>query len=384
MTSVCDTVSDAAVLVGAVAEKTSAFTIERGAGSSAATFVIAAMFADTIIGTDARIDSFASIVTESAALTSAVAQALTARDLVEDTAALTSVIRSRYLVSISDSAVLTNASTQKLSALTIESAAAGDAVSTLLSASTMVVDAAVLAAVCPPFMTNYVVEPIIGTDATTYLNTATATVSDSAVMTDVVTSRGIYRQQVEDGAVITDSFTTRLTASNSIIDEAFIGDFTTGPAGSAWTALAQTWGMSRYTNMPFNSVATIGGKTVLSGDSGFYTLDADNDGGSEISSRFDLGKYEAKGGFLQRPREIYIGYKGGQLAADVTAPVNGSSATYSYAFPAKTANTDDVNKVEPGRGLRSRYFAFSFKNQNGSGFQVHDARILFDDTSRRV
>lgn len=384
MTSVCDTASDTVLASSLSGDVTKAFTIERGTSSDALSLVIAAAFSDAIDATDAAAQVVASMASDLISATSAASQALTAQNLVEDVASIRAALLSSYSVTISDPIDATDALVQRLSHSVVETVSVDDVALTALQASTVVIDQALVTDACPPFMTNYVIDTIDITDSVSYLNTASIEVSDAVDVTDAVSVLATYLQHVTDTIGTSDSVSTSLSAVNVVVDESFAQDFVTGPAGAAWSALAQTWGMSRYANMPFNSIASIGGQFVLASDDGFYTLNADNDGSSEVAASISLGKSEGKGGYLRRPREIYIGYNGGRLAATVAGTVNGVETEYSYPFPVQVATDDTAAKVEPGRGLRSRYFTYGFQNQNGSRFQLRDARIMFDDTSRRV
>lgn len=384
MTSVCDTVSESVLVSSSVGEVTMAFTIERATASDALSFVIAYLASDSVDVTDAAAQVVASMLSDTIDATSAAEQVLLANSLVVDTIAVDDVPLSSYSVTVSDQADITDATTHRLRHAVVESIVAGDVVLAPAQAATVIVDSAVVADICPPFMTNYVIDSVEISDAVSSLNTASVEVSDSIDVTDAAASSATYRQQVADTIAATSSVTMMLSAVNTVVDEAFVQDYVTGPAGAGWTAHAGTWGMSRYTNMPFNGIAAIDDQIVLTSDDGFYTMNADNDGSSEVAASIDLGASEGRNGYLRRPREIYIGYNGGRLAAVVAGAVNGTKVEYTYPFPVQTASTDTAAKVEPGRGLRSRYFRFGFENQNGARFLLRDARIIFDDTSRRV
>lgn len=384
MTSVCDTVSESVLATSTQSDVTKALTVELARLTDASAQLVASQISDSIEVSDATTQAFASMVSDPIDATDSVAHAIQAVNTAEDLAIISDVLLSSYRVEISDPVDVTDATTHRLWHAVVESIVVDDAVVAPAQAATLIVDSAAATDICPPFMTNYVIESIDVTDAVSFLNTVSVEVSDSVDVTDAAASSATYRQQVADTIAATSSVTMTLSAVNSVVDDAFAQDYTTGPAGAGWTAHAGTWGMSRYTNMPFNGIAAIDGQIVLTSDDGFCTLNADNDGSSEVAASIDLGASEGKSGYLRRPREIYIGYNGGRLAAVVAGAVNGAKAEYTYPFPVQTASTDTAAKVEPGRGLRSRYFRFGFENQNGARFLLRDARIIFDDTTRRV
>lgn len=74
----------------------------------------------------------------------------------------------------------------------------------------------------------------------------------------------------------------------------------------------------------------------------------------------------------------------GQLGVSVGVTSTGSEVTYDYALAARPDAAAVPGRVKLGKGLRSRDWRFTLRNEPGRGFKLYDLQLMQDETSRRV
>lgn len=148
----------------------------------------------------------------------------------------------------------------------------------------------------------------------------------------------------------------------------------------AWTCHVQTFGMSRLTLPEVNSLAVVGGRLMAVGPDGLYVADGAPQQSLLVTGLVDFGSPQLKrGGYL------YLRYAAaGRLGVSVGVTSTGSEVTYDYALAARPDAIAVPGRVKLGKGLRSRDWRFTLRNEPGRGFRVYDLRLMQDETSRRV
>lgn len=180
-------------------------------------------------------------------------------------------------------------------------------------------------------------------------------------------------------AKATSFITAKLTAS-SIITEWASGwsDSPFAGAGTAYTCSVETFGMSMLSGVQINSVAEIGGALYGAGDGGLYVMDGSPGNAVIQTGLADLGTQE-------RITYCYVGYEGpAGLSLAVGSTGLGAEATYSYELEQRTADTATAGRAKLGRGLRTRYARLTVSNNDEQHFQLHDLKLVTEQTSRRV
>lgn len=385
MADVCDLIEEVGSGLASKSDVTSGFTVERGAALDALSLAVVSVLTDTGVGTSVYVDRFASIVVEQGIGSSATQTALRAFSTISDKGIGSTALLALFRNTLSDTAVGTDSLTTLLSHTMVDSASASTTYVQTATAMSFVVDLAKAKDVVPPFMSSYVIESATAADVVVSTNRVLVLVSESAIGQAYASQSATYTQEVVNAAMGTSTYVDANQAIQLIPDEAFGFSEVHTPGGSAWTALAQTWGMSRYTNMPFNSLTAVNSVLVSANDEGIYTFNANNDAGIAINSLIDTGIFDVASSKLTRLRYAYLGYTSdGTLAIAMSGADDGAKETYTYPFPARPATFPVSNRTQLGRGLRSRYYKFSVQNQLGAGFRLHDVRIISDDSSRRV
>ncbi len=150
------------------------------------------------------------------------------------------------------------------------------------------------------------------------------------------------------------------------------GDFTT------WAMNTATLGVAGYDNYEFNSYAGFSGRYLGASSSGLYTLDGDDDAGTDVIATLRSGFTQFAGAKLSVLDAAYLGVRGdGDFIFKV---VTAEGKTYSYAARVDSMKTA---RVTLGRGLRTRYIAFELVS-TGQDFDLESVEFSPLDLVRRV
>lgn len=154
---------------------------------------------------------------------------------------------------------------------------------------------------------------------------------------------------------------------------------------AAWTANTDTWGMSRYEDWPITSLAVVAGVLYGTAPDGLYRLDADDDAGAPIPAEFTTDLSDQGGEQPRHTRMVYAGaVTDGRLRAAVHHVTGRVAGTVHYEFEPRPADDFSPQRVKLGRGIKSRYLAFTIGNVLGSDFNIDSLSLIADATARRV
>ena len=178
-----------------------------------------------------------------------------------------------------------------------------------------------------------------------------------------------------------------LHAQMIMADEGFMdADASTPGQGAGWTSNTDTWAMSRYTNMTFNSLVVLGDVLHGAADDGLYALDAADDAGAAIDAGVDTAVTDMASPTLKSLGYAYYGgLSDGEMMISATSAQGANKLTYTYLFENKNDGMGYAPmRAKLGRGIESRYWSFGLRNRNGSYFSMDDLIVLFDAKSRKV
>lgn len=214
----------------------------------------------------------------------------------------------------------------------------------------------------------------------------------ASIATDVVDlTDAIYQQltayslAADQCQALTDSL-TRLLAYTMTRDSAKAADRVIDALGAAgYTALAHTFGMSRYQIQPISSAALVDGKLLVAGDGGIYELrDGADDDGKAVDAFLVTGLLDM-GDRLVRPDVLYATYNSqGYMELDVIECGSGDEVTHNYQFDARPTTALTPQRVKLGRGIRSNHIRFRLKNNAGAPFNCSDASVTVIQTGRKI
>jgi hypothetical protein len=153
-----------------------------------------------------------------------------------------------------------------------------------------------------------------------------------------------------------------------------------GPNGSVttWAMNTRSGAVTEYQNYAFNSFARVGNKYLGATDDGLYELLGDDDDGTDIIATIRSGFAQWSGTHLGSFKAAYLAVAG--AGAYVLRVITRDGKTYNYQVSAQDGRTVKVNM---GKGLRSRYFAFELVTA-GQDFDLDTLEFIPLVADRRV
>jgi hypothetical protein len=151
-----------------------------------------------------------------------------------------------------------------------------------------------------------------------------------------------------------------------------------GDSITTWVMNTRSGAISEYTNFAFNSFAQFGHKYLAASDSGLYELIGDDDDDTDIVSRIKSGFAQWSNSKFTMFRGAYLAVRGGGDYVLKITTMDGK--TYSYAVSARDGRT---TKINVGKGLRARYFAFELIS-DGDDYELESLEFVPISAGRRI
>lgn len=186
----------------------------------------------------------------------------------------------------------------------------------------------------------------------------------------VAAIQGVLRSKTR----LTDRAYPRTIHRPIIRERAFVSDRLEGLSGEAWTANTLQFGMSRYNDYPFESIA--GG--FAAGPGGVFVRAE-----APAPWSFRTGKSDFGSSMKKRLGYVYgLGSHDEPLTVTVGGDVRGQWVETEYLQMARDASDDRAVRCKIGKGYLSNLFSVSFSGE--TGFVMHRAEALLHDGSRRI
>jgi hypothetical protein len=151
-----------------------------------------------------------------------------------------------------------------------------------------------------------------------------------------------------------------------------------GDGVTTWVMNSRTGAVTEYSNYAFNSFARIGHKYIGASDSGLYELVGDDDDGTDIVAQLKSGFAQWAGTRHTLMKGIYLGVRGeGDFVLKI---ITGEGNITHYGVSTRNGRS---TKVNIGKGLRSRYFAFELIS-DGQDFDFDTIEFIPLVAQRRV
>lgn len=199
-------------------------------------------------------------------------------------------------------------------------------------------------------------------------------------ITDTLTPLFVLRVVAEDTLSIDDADVVRMLFNGALSDAVQLTGLYLGPSGSVatWAMNTRTAAVTEYENYAFNSFARIGNKYLGASEDGLYELLGDDDDGTDIIATIRSGLAQWAGTHLGSFKAAYLAVRGeGQFVLRV---VSGDGKTYNYTVVAESLKSTKINM---GKGLRARYFAFELVS-TGQDFDLDTLEFIPLTAQRRV
>lgn len=177
-----------------------------------------------------------------------------------------------------------------------------------------------------------------------------------------------------------------INATFSLLTGELIAAPTALPIAKVIAVNVRNAALSEYEAFNFNSFAQFNGVQLAANTSGLHALGGDTDGASTIQARVRSGQNDLrKAGTgaadrLKRPLDAYVSY---QSLADARFSILVEDTQYDYHLPS-TSPVMKTQKVDLGRGLKTRYVQWQMENLDGQALEVDTVTLNVDVLKRRV
>jgi hypothetical protein len=208
----------------------------------------------------------------------------------------------------------------------------------------------------------------------------TAQITDGVALADAVTPQFILRITCSETLDFTAEQAVNMIFNAEVGETIEIAGAYVAPNGSVttWVMNTRTGGVTEYQNYAFNSFARVGNKYLGAAEDGLYELLGDDDDGDDIISTIRSGFAQWAGTHLGSFKAAYLAARGeGDFVLRV---ITLDGKTYNYTVATANGRTTKVNM---GKGLRSRYFAFELVS-TGQDFDLDTLEFIPLVADRRV
>ena len=215
----------------------------------------------------------------------------------------------------------------------------------------------------------------------TYTYRPGAEVNESLVMTDELLGSMLFHMEVDEGVELTDDSVLSMIFNGQISEGIRIAALHVSPAGevTTWAVNTINNAVTEYTNYNFNSFAQMGNKYLGASRDGLFVLDGNRDGTENIIAHLKSGFASFAGSRLAGLAAIYLGMRGeGDFFLKMEA---GDGRSYTYGV--KTQPHFMTTKINPGKGLRSRYWRYELIG-TGPAFDLDSIEFVPMVAKRRV
>lgn len=206
------------------------------------------------------------------------------------------------------------------------------------------------------------------------------TVAETVAIAPALTPTFLMRVTLNDRVQVSDDDLVRMIFNGWLGDGVDVTAvfLLPGTAFTTWAMNTRTAAVTEYRNYAFNSFARIGNKYLGASDSGLYELLGDDDDGEDIVATIRSGFAQWAGAHLHSFKAAYLAVRG--TGNFVMRLITADGLVYNYTVTAESMKTTKVNM---GKGLRARYFAFELIS-TGQDFDLESLEFIPLVAQRRV
>lgn len=207
-----------------------------------------------------------------------------------------------------------------------------------------------------------------------------ATLAEGVGVAETASPQMVLRVVASDAIDVSATEALNMIFNPELTDQVELSAAYLSPGGGilTWAMNTRTGAVTEYQNYAFNSFAKLGNKYVGASSSGLYELLGDDDDGTSIVATIRSGFAQWSGTHLGSFKAAYLAARGaGQFVLRV---ITGDGKTYNYTVTAESMKTTKVNM---GKGLRARYFAFELVSA-GQDFDLDTLEFIPLVADRRI
>ncbi len=230
------------------------------------------------------------------------------------------------------------------------------------------------------FFGGELLDNVVVTDTAVKNYLAIVAAQETLTLTDLLGHSLVLRVTVDDAVTVTASDALRMLYAPTITEHVEIAGAYISPGGgiTSWAVNARNGGVTEYTNFEFNSFAQLGHRYIAASDDGLFELDGDNDDAADVIATIRAGYQQMSGTHFGAFKAAYLGVTGG--GQYVLRIIDKQSNSWSYRVIAENGRS---TKINIGKGLRARYFAFELVS-TGQDFDLDLVEFVPIIMQRRV
>jgi hypothetical protein len=143
------------------------------------------------------------------------------------------------------------------------------------------------------------------------------------------------------------------------------------------------FGVTEYTNYPFNSFCDYHGTGIYVGASedGIFLLDGDDDNGVKINAVIATGTENLWSQVMKRLREGFAIIRGGPLRLQIVLDEGRLNPVIRDLLVVRNVTHEELIKFP--RGLKNQFVSFLWSNLGGSDFDMESFRVMVDPITHR-
>jgi len=230
------------------------------------------------------------------------------------------------------------------------------------------------------FLSGALTETVGVTPAAAAVKVVSPELDDAIEVAETITPAIVFRVVAAETLGLSDDDVLRWVFSPTVAEGVELSAAYIQPSGSVttWAINTRTAAVTEYTGYEFNSFAKMGRRYIAASSSGLYMLDGDTDDGASIVADLKTGFAQFAGSRFAGLKAVYLGMHGeGEFVLRV---IEGDGTERDYRAVVADRRTA---KVQVGKGLRARYFAFELIS-TGQVFDLDTIEMIPLLMQRRV
>lgn len=283
-------------------------------------------------------------------------------------------------VTISETMAVTTAEVVQRAITVLEGLGLIDDIASSLKYHLSVSEQIVVADTIARFFGAEVIEALALTDVAGAVALKDGAISESIGLNASVLPRFILRITCDESFDLTADQAVHMIFHPIVEESVELAGAYVAPNGSVttWVMNTRSGGVTEYQNYAFNSFARVGNKYIAGADDGLYELLGDDDNGEDIIATIRSGFAQWSGTHLGSFKAAYLAVAG--AGTYILRVLTRDGKTFNYQVTAADGQTVKVNM---GKGLRSRYFAFELVS-SGQDFDLDTLEFVPLVADRRV
>lgn len=142
----------------------------------------------------------------------------------------------------------------------------------------------------------------------------------------------------------------------------------------AFVTNTKTTETTRYSNQTFDHVLKFKGKYYGVKGNGIYLIGGADDAGTEIAASFTTTRHDFGSALYKRVPYLF---------PDTDAVINLTPVVDGVTHPTYQSSYDG-KRIKPGRGIKGRYWAFTFANEAGAEMRLASTEVEVEVMTRKI